>query len=177
MSAHIVAPYTHHHHWVPCHRRAMTYAGVGVIVLACVLVNVVSAQVSAGAMEGWFRSLAKPAWTPGEWPYGPVRVALYAGLAAAAVIVWFSRDREDVCGPLGYFGVLLAASLAWSIFFFGFRSPLLGLLAVTVLAAATALTAVEFFRVNRLAGLLLAPYGLWIGYAAVLNADILLMNR
>jgi tryptophan-rich sensory protein len=148
-----------------------------VIVLACLAVNVVSELVSAGAMAGWYQSLAKPAWTPTGWPFGPIRAALYASLAVAAGIVWFARDREDVCRPLGYFGVLLSATLAWSVFFFGFRSPLLGLLDLTVLWAATALTAGEFFRVNKLAGILLVPYGLWITYAAVLNADILLMNR
>jgi tryptophan-rich sensory protein len=148
-----------------------------VIALACVAVDVVSGLVSAGAIEGWYRSLAKPAWTPTDWVFGPVWTALYASLAVAAGIVWFARDRVDVCGPLGYFGILLAATIGWSIFFFGFRSPLLGLLGVTVLWTATVLTAVEFFRVNKAAGVLLVPYGLWISYAAVLNADILLMNR
>jgi tryptophan-rich sensory protein len=143
----------------------------------CLAVNVVSGLVSAGAIEGWYRSLAKPAWTPTEWVFGPVWTALSASLVVAAGIVWFARDREDVCGPLGYFAVLLAAMLAWSIFFFGFRSPLLGLLDITVLWTATVLTAVEFFRVNKAAGVLLVPYLLWITYAAVLNADILLMNR
>jgi tryptophan-rich sensory protein len=148
-----------------------------VIALACPAVEVLGGLVSAGAMAGWYQSLAKPAWTPTEWPFGPVRAALYVALAVAAGIVWFARDREDVCGPLGYFGVLLAATLAWSVFFFGFRSPLLGLLALSVLWAATALTAVEFFRVSKAAGVLLVPYLLWITYAGVLNADILLMNR
>lgn len=177
MSSPICAPCPHHHHWVPCHRRAVTYAGVAVIGLACVAVNVVSDLVSAGAMSGWYQSLAKPAWTPAEWPFGPVRPALYVAMAVAAGVVWFARDRQDVCGPLGYFGVLLAASLAWNVFFFGFRSPLLGLLDMAVLWAATALTTIEFFRVNKAAGVLLVPYWLWITYAAVLNADILLMNR
>jgi len=148
-----------------------------VIALACLAVEMVSGLVSAGALEGWYQSLAKPAWTPAGWPFGPVRATLYVAMAVAAGIVWFARDREDVCGSLGYFGVLLAATLAWSICFFGFRSPLLGLLDITVLWVATALTAVEFFRVNKVAGVLLVPYWLWITYAAVLNADILLMNR
>lgn len=177
MSAQICSPCTHHHHLVPCHRRAVTYAGLGVMAVACGAVALVSGLVNAGALEGWYRSLAKPAWTPSEWVFTPVWNALYASLMLAAGLVWFARDREDVCGSLGYFGVLLAASLAWSIFFFGFRSPVLGLLDVCVLWAATALTAVEFFRVNKAAGVLLLPYWLWITYAAVLNADILLMNR
>lgn len=175
MPAQICSPC--HHHWVPCHRRAETYAGLGVIVLACVAVALVSGLVNAGAMEGWYHSLAKPTWTPTDWVFGPVWTALYASLAVAAGIVWFARDRADVCETLGCFGVLLAASLAWSIFFFGFRSPLLGLLDIAVLWTATALTAVEFFRVSKAAGLLLVPYALWITYAAVLNADILLMNH
>ena len=177
MSSSICAPCSHHHHWVPCHRRAVTYAGVGVIVLTCLAVNVVSGLVAAGAIESWYPSLAKPAWTPAEWVFGPVWTALYVAMAVAAGFVWFARDREDVCGALGLFGVLLAANLAWNIFFFGLRSPLLGLLDMTVLWTAVALTAVEFFRVSKPAGLLLVPYWLWVSYAAVLNADILLMNR
>jgi len=176
MSAQLCVP-CHHHHWVPCHRRVQTYAGVAVIVLACGAVELVSGLVTGGAIEGWYRSLAKPAWTPTDWVFGPVWTALYASLAVAAGLVWFARDREDVCGPLGLFGIQMAADLAWSIVFFGFHSPLLGLLAVTVLWAVTAWTAVEFFRVSRSAGVLLLPHWLWITYTAVLNADILLMNR
>jgi len=37
-------------------------------------------------------------------------------------------------------------------------------------------TAVAFFRVSLPAGLLMAPYLAWVGYAAILNAAIWSMN-
>ena len=161
----------------PLNPRVAAWAGVGAIVCAVLVVQLLTGLIASGQIRTWYATLMKPAWSPAEWVFGPVWTALYVAMAVAAGFVWFARDREDVCGALGLFGVLLAANLAWNIFFFGLRSPLLGLLDMTVLWTAVALTAVEFFRVSKPAGLLLVPYWLWVSYAAVLNADILLMNR
>ena len=38
------------------------------------------------------------------------------------------------------------------------------------------LTALAFFRISCLAGWLLVPYLAWVSFAAVLNAEIVLLN-
>ena len=148
--------------------------GVVAIVAVCAAVLVIGAAVSAPGVEGWHAGGPEPNWPPPRWVFGPVWVVLYVVTAVAASIVWLSRRRGDVCCPLSAFGVQLALGLAWSVCFFGLRSPLLGFLDVCLLWVMVAVTAVEFFRVSRTAGWLMAPYWLWVTLAAVLNAAIIL---
>ncbi|QJW99682.1 TspO/MBR family protein [Frigoriglobus tundricola] len=150
--------------------------GVAVIVVACALVPAVGWLVSAPAAGTWYEGLVKPSWTPPEWAFGPVWRALYAMMAVAASIVWLSRRRDDVCCPLSAFAVQLALNLAWSVCFFGLRSPLLGFLDACLLWVAVSLTTAEFFLVSRPAGWLMAPYWLWVTFAAAVNGAILILG-
>jgi tryptophan-rich sensory protein len=47
---------------------------------------------------------------------------------------------------------------------------------IVALFAAAVWTAVEMWRVSRVAGLLFVPYILWIGFAGVLNGAIVALN-
>jgi tryptophan-rich sensory protein len=161
--------------WRDAGERPNLY-GVAVIVLACVAVPAVGAAVSAPAVDGWYADVPKPSWTPPSWVFGPVWTALYAMMAVAASLVWVSRNADDVCCPLSAFGVQLALNLAWSVCFFGLRSPLLAFLDVCLLWVMVAVTTAEFFLVSRAAGWLMVPYWLWVTFAAALNAAILLMG-
>ncbi len=150
--------------------------GVAVIVIACAAVPVIGAVASAPAVDGWYAGVPKPSWTPPAWVFGPVWTALYAMMAVAASLVWLSRDRDDVCCPLAAFGVQLALNLAWSVCFFGLRSPLLAFLDVCLLWVMVAVTTAEFFLVSRTAGWLFVPYWLWVTFAAALNGAILVFG-
>jgi tryptophan-rich sensory protein len=72
--------------------------------------------------------------------------------------------------------VQLCLNLLWSVLFFGLRSPGLALLEIFVLLVAIAYTARLFLQLEPWAGVLLLPYLLWVGFAAVLNAAIWYMN-
>ena len=74
------------------------------------------------------------------------------------------------------FAVQLALNLGWSIVFFGFRQIGLALVEVVVLLAAIIATTTLFWRVDRLAGALFIPYGLWVAYASLLNAALWRLN-
>src|SRR3546814_732806 len=78
--------------------------------------------------------------------------------------------------PMTLFGFQLALNCAWSFLFFGLRSPGLGLIGIILLLAAILATMTAFGRVRPLAGWLLLPYLLWVGYAAALNFAIWRMN-
>jgi tryptophan-rich sensory protein len=77
---------------------------------------------------------------------------------------------------LGAFGIQLALNLFWSILFFGFRQIGLALFEISLLLLAIAVCAVLFWRVDRLAGWLFAPYLLWVAFAATLNLSLWLLN-
>jgi tryptophan-rich sensory protein len=152
------------------------WGGIGAIVIAVVCVQLVGWLLAAGSAGEWYAALSKPSWTPADRVYGPVWAVMYVLSAVAAALVWAELDRVDVCGALGLFGVQLAANLAWAVFFFGFRSPLLGLIDLAALWGAVIATTVEFWSIRRAAGALLVPYLLWTTYALVLNTAITLRN-
>lgn len=59
---------------------------------------------------------------------------------------------------------------------FGLRSPLAGLVVIVVLWIAILVTTPTFLRLSRPGGLLLAPYILWVSFAALLNFSIWQLN-
>ena len=67
-------------------------------------------------------------------------------------------------------------NLLWSILFFGMQQIGLALVDIALLLVAIAVTMLRFWRIERLAGWLLAPYLLWVGFAAMLNFSIWMLN-
>jgi tryptophan-rich sensory protein len=124
----------------------------------------------------WYASLAKPAWNPPGWVFGPVWGVLYALMGLAAWLVWrrggFAAQRR----ALSLFLVQLALNAAWSPLFFGLQRPDLAFGEILLLWLAIGATLLKFLRVNRTAGWLLALYLAWVTFAAVLNFTLWRMN-
>ena len=150
----------------------------------CVCVGAVLATSSIGsfatvrAIPRWYQGLAKPSFNPPEWLFGPAWTVLYVVMAVAAWLVWkHGLGTPGVKLALAVFLVQLVLNALWSVFFFGFRSPLAGLVDIVIMWLAILGTIVLFFRVSVPAGVLLLPYIAWVSFAAVLNAAILVLNR
>ncbi|MBU3665372.1 MAG: tryptophan-rich sensory protein [Chthoniobacterales bacterium] len=121
---------------------------------------------------GYYDELVKPAWSPPAWVFGPVWTVLYIMMAVAAWLVWQCGGWRKQSRPLGIYLVQLALNALWTPLFFGLRSPGLAFAEILVLCIFVILTLRAFFRVRPVAGWLLAPYGLWTGFAAALNFAI-----
>ena len=67
-------------------------------------------------------------------------------------------------------------NLIWSVLFFGLRSTGLALIEIAVLLVVIIANGIVFWRIDRPAGLLFAPYAAWVAFAAVLNAAIWSLN-
>lgn len=157
-------------------RRLPPRAALILFVVPCLLVMVIGGMVTAPAVASWYPMLAKPAWTPPDWLFGPVWGVLYLTMGIAAWLVWRRCGWSGARGALTLFWVQLALNALWSPLFFGLRSPLLGMIDIAALLAVLVVTTIAFWRARRLAGLLFLPYLAWVGYAAALNATIWAMN-
>jgi tryptophan-rich sensory protein len=150
------------------------------LLLACSLGLVVAVATLGGlatsaGVRDWYESLDKAPWTPPTWVFGPVWTLLYGLMAIAAWLVARAglADRAVQLALVLYLAQL-ALNLAWSWIFFAARSPEWALLDIAALLALVAGTLVAFWRVEALAGWLLAPYLAWLLYAASLNLWIVL---
>ncbi|MCE9561797.1 MAG: tryptophan-rich sensory protein [Planctomycetes bacterium] len=153
-----------------------SWVGVVAITVAVVGVASIGGAVMTTAVTAWYHSIPKPQWTPPDWVFGPVWTLLYTMMGIAASIVWLERNNDDICCPIGAFSIQLALNLAWSVLFFGLRSPLLGFLDICALWVVVGVTMTQFFLVSRTAGWLMLPYWLWITFAGALNASIVLLG-
>jgi tryptophan-rich sensory protein len=135
----------------------------------CFATSAVGALASASA-GSFYAGLARPAWAPPAWLFGPVWSALFLCMAVAAWLVWRSPAAGRLRSiALGLFVVQLAANALWSWLFFAWRLGGAAFADVLLLWELIACTIVAFWRVSRPASLLLVPYLLWVSFAAALN--------
>lgn len=148
-----------------------------VCVPLCVLLGFLSGQLAhSGPGNPWFDGLAKPAIYPAPAAFGIVWTALYALMGFALALVgsaWGARGRGVA---IAVFAVQFAVNLAWSPVFFGMHMITGGLVVIVVLAVLVAITLMLFWRIRRLAGLLLVPYLAWVLFAGALNYEFLRLN-
>jgi tryptophan-rich sensory protein len=125
----------------------------------------------------WYAGLAKPGFTPPDWVFPVVWTVLFALMAVALWRVvaasggWIAGNRA-----LLPFALQLFLNVAWSFAFFGNQSPAGGFAVIALLILAIVWTMLVFRQKDRLAAWMLAPYLVWVAYAAVLNAAIWRLN-
>lgn len=120
---------------------------------------------------------AAPLSPPG-WVFPVVWTILYLLMGWASFLIWKSDAPQAAKKrTLGLYGVQLVVNFAWPLLFF--RAGLYGfaLIWLVILLVLVAETMLAFGRIDRRAAWLLAPYLLWLLFAAYLNAGVWLLNR
>jgi translocator protein len=146
-------------------------------VALCELVGGLGSVFTIPSIATWYAGLAKPAFSPPNWLFGPVWTLLYLLMGVALYLVWERGVRKKgVPVAMGTFGVQLFLNFLWSVLFFGLHSPLYGLICIAFLFAAIVATAAMFFRISRAAGLLMVPYLAWVAFASLLNFYVFVLN-
>jgi tryptophan-rich sensory protein len=108
--------------------------------------------------------------------FAPVWTLLYVLIALAGWRVWRIRGLAGARSALIAYAAQLALNLAWSFIFFGGRMVGIALSEIALLLAAIGINIVLFWRIDRLAGWLLAPYAAWVAFACVLNFALWKLN-
>ncbi|HSC96976.1 MAG TPA: TspO/MBR family protein [Burkholderiales bacterium] len=154
-------------------RNLVALAGFAAL---CFAIAAAGGATTATSVGTWYAGLAKPAFNPPDWVFGPVWTVLYLMIAVAGWRVWRRRAERGAWLALGAWGVQLSLNLSWSLLFFGARMIGAALAEIVVLLAAILVTAALSWRIDRLAGALLVPYAAWVGFATVLNAALWRLN-
>lgn len=152
------------------------FLGFVYFLLVSFVVAALGALATNPEIEGWYRSLVRPQWTPPNAVFGPVWTVLYLLMAISAWLVWSTVGLRRGFVPLLWFHVQLLLNVSWSWIFFHFHQPGWAFVEILCLWVAIALTALHFFRIRRLAAALLAPYLAWVTFAAGLNFAIWRLN-
>jgi benzodiazapine receptor len=146
----------------------------------------VPAVVVAGSASGllsdsgfgnpWFDGLAKPFFMPPGFVFAFVWPTLYALIGVALAMILAESASPARTSALTFFFAQLALNFAWPPLFFAAHDIALAKYVIMVMAVLAAIAAGKFWRMRRLAGMLLIPYLAWLVFAAMLNSAIHELN-
>lgn len=150
--------------------------------IACVLVVLVLGAaggfLTAASIPGWYAGLAKPPGTPPNAVFGPVWSVLYLMMGLSFARIWhLATPGPAKRRALLLFAAQLILNLAWTPLFFGAHLLGTSLVEIVALWILILLTLTSFRRLDAVAGWMLLPYLLWVGYATYLNAGFWWLNR
>ena len=121
----------------------------------------------------WYASLAKPAFNPPNWIFGPVWSILYVMIAVAGWRLWTNhRDSQS----MKIWWAALALNFIWSPTFFGAQQLDAALVVILGLLALIYAFIAKTWNLDRLAAWLFVPYAAWVSFATLLNASLWWLN-
>jgi len=146
----------------------------------------VPAIVVAGSASGlmsdsgygnpWFDALENPVFMPPGFVFGIVWPMLYGLLGFASAMILAEPASPARSSALTFFFAQLALNFAWSPLFFTLHDIALAKYVIMVMAVLAGIAAGKFWRMRRVAGMLLIPYLAWLVFAAMLNSAIHELN-
>ena len=144
-------------------------------IVVCLVLGSLGGLITSTSVGNWSQELQRPGWTPPDWLFGPVWTSLYLIMGCSMWLIHTSPDFHK--RALTLFCGQLALNLLWSFCFFGLMRPGLALFEIAFLWVAVVATMVSFFKIHRVAALLLAPYLAWVSFAVCLNFAFWWLNR
>lgn len=143
-------------------------------VVVCEVAGIVGSVFTVSAIPGWYAALQKPWFTPPNWLFAPVWLALYFLMGTTLYLLWGKRPQARAA--LAAFGVQLVLNAGWSAVFFGAHELFYGFVTIAALWLAILSTAALSYRVSKIAAALLIPYILWVTIASALNYFVWALN-
>jgi len=134
---------------------------------------------------GWYRSLRKPDWQPPAIAFPVVWTALYADLAVSSAVALDSgagtgagstTRQQELAAYRSALAANLVLNASWSWLFWRARQPWLAAAECAVLTASSADLVRRTYRLNRSAGVALAPYAAWCAFATALSTAVARLN-
>ena len=138
-----------------------------------------AACAAAGASGGlfppgaWYRSLAKPGFTPPDWFFPIAWTTIYLLISFAAARV---AAADGASLALALWALQIALNTLWTPVFFGLKNMRAALGVVVALWVAVAATMIVFWSIDWVAGAAFAVYLAWVTTAGALNFQVMRLN-
>lgn len=125
---------------------------------------------------GFYGRLVQPVWAPPAWAFGPVWSGLFVLMGISAWLVWREHGFRGASAGLKLYAAQMVANALWTWLFFAWQQGAFALAEIAVLWLLIAATLFAFWRLHRVAALLLLPYLAWVSFAALLNFSLWRLN-
>lgn len=152
------------------------------ILLLCALTFLAAYVGSIASIRAsdFYSELERPSWAPPGWIFGPVWTTLYCLMAISASLVWAtdSKDKypKDKYLGTGIYAAQLLLNSLWSWLFFAWKNGAFAFGEVILLAGMVLANVIVFWRVHRVAAVLLIPYLLCVMFASCLTYKVWQLN-
>ena len=142
-------------------------------ILVPLLIGGIVGFITSSYMD--YSMLIQPSFAPPAILFPIVWTILYTLMGVSYGILKTNFLTDDKINSI-YYSQLFVNAL-WSIFFFVFKWRLFSFFWILLLIVLVILMIIEFYKKNRVSGLLQLPYLLWIIFASFLNLSIYLLNK
>ncbi|MFZ3301505.1 MAG: TspO/MBR family protein [Microgenomates group bacterium] len=123
------------------------------------------------AIPTWYATLVRPSFAPPNWLFGPVWTILYTLIGISLYLIWTNKK-----GSLKLFLSHLFLNAIWSPIFFGAKNLGLAFFVILLMDITLIVIIKNFYRLNKVAAIILVPYLMWISFATVLNFSFWQLN-
>lgn len=127
--------------------------------------------------QAWYQYLAKPAWAPPSWLFGPVWTFLYVLIAASygyvAYLFFTKRIPFVVIVP---FILNIIFNAIYSPIQFGLKSNILAAIDIFLVLGTLVWALVVIFPYAKWVTFINIPYLAWVSFATVLQVTVTIMN-
>ncbi len=138
--------------------------------------GILGSLFTSRSVKTWYNTINKPIFNPPNWLFSPVWTILFILMGISFYIIWKKNFGNKKILLISIFGIQIFLNILWSLFFFGLQSILLGFIEIIILWLFILINTVLFYKVDRIAGIILIPYLLWVSFASILNFTLLLLN-
>jgi tryptophan-rich sensory protein len=148
-----------------------------ITVPAVVLLGLASGRIGDSSYGNiWYTQLDKPMLMPPGWVFGFAWSILYIMMGAALALILAARGARGREIAIAFFVIQLALNLAWAPVFFTLHRIMLAFGLIIAIFLWAAVTTILFWKIRRVAALLMVPYLAWLLFAGYLNWQIHLLN-
>lgn len=156
-------------------KKKVDFLKLGLALLICVGGGWLSGLFTKHGLLYWYPHLVKSSLTPPNIIFPLTWTLLYLLMGFSLYLIW-SNPYNNKKPALYFFALQLFFNFAWSYIFFYLEKPGFALIDIVFLWVAILITMILFFRLSKLAGILLAPYLIWVSFAFYLNYFIWMNN-
>lgn len=148
----------------------------GIFLLITGAVGGLSALLTNMGMES-YKAAEKPPLTPPDIVFPIVWSILFTLMAISAARVWLTDNSRMRNRSILIYALQLFFNFVWSILFFNLEAYGLAFLWLIVLWVLILLMIIQFYKSDKIAGLLQIPYLLWVSFAGYLNYMVWMLNK
>ena len=154
--------------------KSQGYSSLFLIVVATFLITFPAGFVTRAALDPWYYNLAKPAFNPPSWIFGPVWTLLYAMMSVA---VWLAYKKSKNSNKiLAVYFIHLLINASWSYVFFYYKQIFLASFIISIIIFFILYLMVVYSKYSKPSVVLMLPYFAWSTFARYLNSTIYILN-